>query len=319
MPGTGVGGGGVRGDGGPARPRRHPPPPPACPRALTDLLLLVLGLEAHDLQVAAAGDVGHDGGDAAPHAQQGPAQHVVVAQPQPLRAVLALLHQPAGAVPAPRGGGGAQTRSAAAHPPSPRQPGSRPRRPHLSVRLPGRGGARPGPTLALTRPRGCSASARSCSCFPSAPWPPPPSPGGPRPREPRARAGRPRAPQCRAPPPVQGRPQPAPRPLGPARTRRNFRHRLSYVSSWLCRPTLGLYTVKCFPRFCSARRQLGFPRTWAGGPVRPRSGPPPPPSLPPNPILPMGTCVPPRRPPSRGRSRHGCPSAPTTWHKPHPT
>lgn len=35
-----------------------------------NLLLLVLGLEAHDLQVAAAGDVSHDSCDAAPHTQQ---------------------------------------------------------------------------------------------------------------------------------------------------------------------------------------------------------------------------------------------------------
>lgn len=61
-----------------------------CP--LTHLLLLVLGFETHNLQVAAAADVSHDSGNAAPHAEQGPAQHVVVPQPQALRAVLALLH-----------------------------------------------------------------------------------------------------------------------------------------------------------------------------------------------------------------------------------
>lgn len=45
-------------------------------------------------------------------------------------------------------------------------------------------------------------------------------------------------------------------------TRWNFRHRLSRVSSWLCLPMFGLYTVKYSPRFCSARRQLVLlPRT----------------------------------------------------------
>lgn len=53
-----------------------------------------------------------------------------------------------------------------------------------------------------------------------------------------------------------------PRGGGSCPTRWNFRHRLSRVSSWLCRPMLGLYTVKYSPRFCSARRQLVLlPRT----------------------------------------------------------
>ena len=66
-------------------------------------------------------------------------------------------------------------------------------------------------------------------------------------------------------------PPPPPPARQPAPTQWNFRHRLSKVSSWLCRPTLGLYTVKCLPRFCSARRQLGLlARTGAG--VRGRWG-----------------------------------------------
>lgn len=76
---------------------------------LTNLLLLVLGLEANNLQVAAAGDVGHDSSDAAPHAQQRPAQHVVVPQPQALHAVLAFPHQPALPVPGRQAGRAAQT------------------------------------------------------------------------------------------------------------------------------------------------------------------------------------------------------------------
>lgn len=65
----------------------------------TDLFLLLLGLEAHDLQVAAAGDVCHDAGDPAPHAQQGPAQHVIVPQAHALEAFLPLLDQLAALVP----------------------------------------------------------------------------------------------------------------------------------------------------------------------------------------------------------------------------
>lgn len=108
----------ARGDRASGPPARRPPPrpqPSAGARLLTNLLPLVLGLEAYDLQVAAAGDVGHDGGDATPHTQQRPAQHVVVPQPQALHAVLALLHQPALPVPA-RADGALDT------PPSPQAP-----------------------------------------------------------------------------------------------------------------------------------------------------------------------------------------------------
>lgn len=65
----------------------------------TNLFLLLLGLEAHDLQVAAAGDVCHDAGDPAPHAQQGPTQHVIVPQAHALEAFLPLLDQLAALVP----------------------------------------------------------------------------------------------------------------------------------------------------------------------------------------------------------------------------
>lgn len=104
-----------------------------------------------------------------------------------------------------------------------------------------------------------------------------------------------------------GTPANSPTPREPRGTRRNFRHRLSNVSSWLCRPTFGLYTVKCLPRFCSASRQLSLlPRTWAGGRVheagrwgllpslpRPCPAPAPPP--------PLGSCP---RGPCSGPAAH---------------
>lgn len=76
----------------------------SCPRSLprtspTDLFLLLLGLEADDLQVAGVGDVCHDAGNLAPDPQQGPAQHVVVTQPHALEALLPLLDQLAAPVP----------------------------------------------------------------------------------------------------------------------------------------------------------------------------------------------------------------------------
>lgn len=73
------------------------------------------------------------------------------------------------------------------------------------------------------------------------------------------------APPGRAPCPVWAPGRPA-RAFPGRPTRWNLRHRLSKVSCWLCRPMLGLYTVKNLPRFCSTSRQLGWlPRTWARG------------------------------------------------------
>lgn len=63
------------------------------------MFLLLLGLEADDLQVAGVGDVCHDAGNLAPDPQQGPAQHVVVTQPHALEALLPLLDQLAAPVP----------------------------------------------------------------------------------------------------------------------------------------------------------------------------------------------------------------------------
>jgi len=70
------------------------------PWRLTDLLVVLLGLEADDLQDAGAGDVRHHVGHALPDAQQRPAQHVVLAQPHALQALLALLDLLALAIPA---------------------------------------------------------------------------------------------------------------------------------------------------------------------------------------------------------------------------
>lgn len=46
---------------------------------LTNLLLLLFGLEADDLQIAGVGDISHDAGDFGPDPQEGPAEHVIVA------------------------------------------------------------------------------------------------------------------------------------------------------------------------------------------------------------------------------------------------
>lgn len=59
--------------------------------ALTDLLVVLLGFETDDLQDAGAGDVGHHVRHALPHAQQGAAQHVVLAESHALQTLLALL------------------------------------------------------------------------------------------------------------------------------------------------------------------------------------------------------------------------------------
>lgn len=70
---------------------------------LTDLLVVLLGLEADDLQDAGAGDVRHHVRHTLPHTQQGAAQHVVLAQPHALQTLLALLDLLT--LPVPAGGG----------------------------------------------------------------------------------------------------------------------------------------------------------------------------------------------------------------------
>lgn len=69
------------------------------PSSLTNLLLLLFGLEANDLQIAGVGDVCHDAGNPAPDAQQRPAQHVVMAQARALVALLPFLDHLAVPVP----------------------------------------------------------------------------------------------------------------------------------------------------------------------------------------------------------------------------
>lgn len=149
-------------------------PPPHAPRiphpcqqhALTNLLFLVLGLEAHDLQVAAVGDIGHDSSHTAPHAQQRPAKHVVVPQPLALLAVLAFLYQAALPIPAARRNAATRTPW---HPQAPRpSPLS-----WLSAFL----GAPGTPSGVLTTPCDCSAPGRRRKCSPNAPEPPLLSPG----------------------------------------------------------------------------------------------------------------------------------------------
>lgn len=59
---------------------------------LTDLLVMLLGFETDDLQDARAGDVRHDIRHTLPHAQQSPAQHVVLPEAHALQTLLALLN-----------------------------------------------------------------------------------------------------------------------------------------------------------------------------------------------------------------------------------
>lgn len=62
-----------------------------CVSVLTDLLVVVFGFQADDLQDAGAGELGHHVGHALPHAQQRAAQHVVLTQPHALQTLLTFL------------------------------------------------------------------------------------------------------------------------------------------------------------------------------------------------------------------------------------
>lgn len=58
---------------------------------LTDLLAVLFGFEAHNLQDAGVGDVRDDICDSLPHSQQSSAQHVVLPQTHAQPALLTLL------------------------------------------------------------------------------------------------------------------------------------------------------------------------------------------------------------------------------------
>lgn len=59
---------------------------------LTDLLVMLLGFKADNLQDAGAGDVRHHIGHALPHTQQSTAQHVVLTEAHALQTLLAFLN-----------------------------------------------------------------------------------------------------------------------------------------------------------------------------------------------------------------------------------
>ncbi len=59
---------------------------------LTDLLVMLLGFKADDLQNAGAGDVRHHVGYPLPHTQQSTAQHVVLTEAHALQTLLAFLN-----------------------------------------------------------------------------------------------------------------------------------------------------------------------------------------------------------------------------------
>lgn len=59
--------------------------------SLTDLLAVLFGFEAHNLQDAGVGDVGDDVCDSLPHSQQRSTQHVVLSQTHAQPALLTLL------------------------------------------------------------------------------------------------------------------------------------------------------------------------------------------------------------------------------------
>lgn len=61
-------------------------------RLLTDLLVMLLGFKADDLQDAGAGDVRHHVGYALPHTQQSTTQHVVLTETHALQTLLAFLN-----------------------------------------------------------------------------------------------------------------------------------------------------------------------------------------------------------------------------------
>ena len=59
---------------------------------LTDLLVMLFGFQADDLQDAGAGDVRHHVGYALPHTQQSTAQHVVLTESHALQTLLTFLY-----------------------------------------------------------------------------------------------------------------------------------------------------------------------------------------------------------------------------------
>lgn len=149
----------------------------------TNLFLLLLGLEADDLQVAGVCDVCHDAGNPAPHPQQGSTQHVVVTQAHALETLLPLLDQLAAPVPS---NGRKQSESSAWQIVTPTASVARPpltATAQTPAALLGSTGQAPHPEswaglgrVSLTRQHGCTFSRRSDNSSPSAPWLPQVSP-----------------------------------------------------------------------------------------------------------------------------------------------
>lgn len=59
---------------------------------LTDLLIMLLGFKADNLQDAGAGDIRHHVGYTLPHAQQSTTQHVVLTEAHALQTLMAFLN-----------------------------------------------------------------------------------------------------------------------------------------------------------------------------------------------------------------------------------